>query len=134
LRFAVHPPGVIATTACAFAIAETVCAGREHLAEFYADVLARGGEGVMLRMGGIVVKVKPEADEEAEVVGIAPRTGSLIVGNARGVFKLTLPLRPEPPPRLGSLVTYRFNGETARGLPRHARLMRERPAETLRAA
>ena len=133
LRFAIFPPAEFVGTAHAFAIAETVCRSREHLREFVASIIASGGEGAMLRRGGQVVKCKPSCDAEAVVVEVIGATGSLVVESPHGSFKLACPLREDAPPGVGSVVTYRFSGWTARGLPRHARLMRERPAETMAA-
>lgn len=134
LRFAVHPPAEFVGTAHAFAIVETVCRGREHLREFVGGIVASGGEGAMLRRGSEVLKAKPTADAEAVVREVIGATGSLVVESAHGTFKLACPLREDAPPGVGALVTYIFSGFTARGLPRHARLMRERPAETMVAA
>ncbi len=131
LKFAVHPPAEFVATAHAFAIRETVCRGRDHLAQFVGSIIASGGEGAMLRRGGEVHKCKPSADAEAVVVAVMPRTGSLVVETPHGSFKLPCPLREDAPPGVGAVVTYRHAGFTSRGLPRHARLLRERPAETL---
>ena len=134
LRFAVFPPAEFVGTATAFSIQETVCRGRDHLREFVGAICAAGGEGAMLRRGREVHKVKPSTDAEALVVEVIGATGSLVVQSPHGSFKLACPLREDAPPGVGSVVTYRFSGWTARGLPRHARLMRERPAETMVAA
>ena len=134
LRFGVHPPAEFVGTAHAFAIVETVCRGREHLREFVGAICASGGEGAMLRSGGEVVKVKPTTDAEALVVEVMPSGCSIAVQSPHGSFKLAVPLGAFLPPSVGSLVTFRFNGWTAKGLPRHARLMRLRPAETMVAA
>ena len=133
LRFAVHPPAEFVGTASAFAIVETVCRGREHLREFVGAICAAGGEGAMLRRGREVHKVKPSTDSEAVVREVIGATGSLVVQSPHGFFKLACPLREDAPPGVGAVVTYRFTGFTSRGLPRHARLMRERPAETMAA-
>lgn len=133
LRFAVFPPAEFVGTAHAFAIAETVCSGREHLRSFVASIIASGGEGAMIRRGREVHKCKPSADAEARVVAVVGATGSLVVESPHGSFKLACPLRKDAPPGVGAVVTYRFAGFTSRGLPRHARLMRLRPAETLAA-
>ena len=134
LRFAVHPPAEFAGTTYAVVITETVCRGREHLREFVRTICASGGEGAMLRRGREIVKVKPSTDAEARVVEVMPSGCSIAVESPHGAFKLAVPLGAFLPPSVGSLVTFRFSGWTARGLPRHARLMRERPAETMAAA
>ena len=133
LRFAVFPPAEFAGTTYAVVITETVCRGREHLREFVRTICAAGGEGAMLRRGREVHKCKPSADAEAVVVEVMPSGCSIAVESRHGSFKLAVPLGAFLPPSVGSVVTFRFSGWTARGLPRHARLMRERPLETVAA-
>lgn len=110
-------------------------------------VVARGGEGLMLHRGGAryaagrsddLLKLKPYADAEARVVAINPgqgriegMMGSLEVRTPDGrEFSIgsgfTDAERADPPP-VGSWITYRYNGETATGLPRFARFLRRRP-------
>jgi DNA ligase-1 len=105
-----------------------------------------GGEGLMLHRGSSqyrgernsdLLKVKPYEDAEARVVEHVPgkgkhsgRLGALVVETADGKrFKLGTGLTDaerENPPAVGSWVTYRYNGTTAKGLPRFARFMRMR--------
>jgi len=111
-----------------------------------ADVVANGGEGLMLhhrqaryRAGRSedLLKYKPYQDAEARVVGHAPgkgkylgMTGALLVERPDGLrFRLGSGLsdaqRANPPP-IGTWVTYRYNGLTANGVPRFARFLRVR--------
>ena len=99
--------------------------------QFVGEIVAGGGEGAMLRRGREVHKCKPSTDAEARVVEVMPSGCSIAVESRHGAFKLAVPLGAFLPPSVGSVVTFRFSGWTARGLPRHARLMRERPAETM---
>ena len=112
-----------------------------------ARVLARGGEGLILHRGDApyragrsddVLKLKPYEDAEARVIGINPGQGRL--EGLMGSLDVRTPdgrefaigsgftdaERAAPPP-LGSWITYRYNGETATGLPRFARFLRRRP-------
>lgn len=112
-----------------------------------AEVLARGGEGLVLHRGdapyragrGVgLLKVKPCDDAEAQVMAIHPGRGRL--AGRMGALALRTPdgrrfalgsgfsdaERAQPPP-VGSWVTYRFSGVTATGLPRFARFLRRRP-------
>ena len=110
------------------------------------QVVASGGEGLMLhhrnaryRVGRSddLLKYKPYEDAEARVVAHTPgkgkyagMLGALVVRQADGrQFRLgsgfTDAQRSTPPP-VGSLVTYRYNGLTSKGLPRFARFMRIR--------
>lgn len=109
-------------------------------------VVAAGGEGLMLHhrdarylpgRSDALLKLKPHDDAEARVLGHLPgrgkyagMTGALLVERADGArFRIGSGLsdaeRAAPPPA-GSLVTYRFNGLTANGLPRFPRYLRVR--------
>ncbi|WP_374247686.1 DNA ligase [Thermomonas sp.] len=109
-------------------------------------VVAGGGEGLVLHRvdahyrGGRsddLLKYKPAADAEARVVGYRPGNGkyaglvgALLVEDARGrTFALGSGLSDTDrlhPPRPGSVVTYRYDGLTAKGTPRFARYLRVR--------
>ncbi|MGB7754778.1 MAG: DNA ligase [Salinisphaera sp.] len=112
-----------------------------------AKVLARGGEGLVLHRGSRdytpgrhagLLKVKPYRDAEARVIDIHPghgrlkgMMGSLEVRMADGRrFAIgtgfTDDQRADPPP-VGSWITFRYQGETATGLPRFARFLHRRP-------
>lgn len=120
--------------------------GQPQLDRQLKQVVAAGGEGLMLhhhnaryRAGRSdhLRKYKPHDDAEARVVGYtagqgkyAGQVGALLVIGADGMrFRLGSGLsdadRARPPP-LGSRVTYRYNGLTAKGTPRFARYLRVR--------
>lgn len=113
-------------------------------------VIRAGGEGLMLHRADApyragrsddLLKLKPFADAEAVVIGYLPgkgkyagMLGALIVERADGLrFNLGSGLsdaqRRNPPP-LGTRITYSFQGVTARGVPRFARLLRIRDDAT----
>lgn len=110
-------------------------------------VLARGGEGLVLHRGSRdytagrhagLLKVKPYEDAEARVVAINPGQGRLagLMGSVEVRMAdgrrfaigsgFTDAQRADPPP-VGSWITFRYQGETATGLPRFARFLRRRP-------
>jgi DNA ligase-1 len=114
------------------------------------QVVAAGGEGLMLHRGDApyragrsddLLKLKPQADAEGRVVGYLPgkgkyagRLGALIIECENGLqFHLGSGLsdaqRSHPPP-LGTRITYAYQGLTARGVPRFARLLRIRVEES----
>lgn len=110
-------------------------------------VLARAGEGLVLHRGPAayvpgrsddLLKLKPYADAEARVLGVNPGQGR--IEGLMGSLDVRTPdgrefsigsgfsddQRADPPP-IGAWITYRYNGETATGLPRFARFLRRRP-------
>ena len=109
-------------------------------------VLAGGGEGLMLQhalapyragRSDTLLKLKQGRDAEARVVGYRPgkgkyagMTGALLVEDAHGRrFALGSGLRDADravPPAIGSIVTFRYDGLTAKGTPRFARFQRVR--------
>lgn len=106
----------------------------------------QGAEGLMLHhqdalyttgRSSHLLKLKSFQDTEAEVIGYRPgkgkyqgMVGALVVKTQDGkTFAigsgLTDALR-EHPPAIGSIVTYRYNGYTNKGIPRFARFLRVR--------
>lgn len=122
------------------------CTGAKHLLAERDRVVALGGEGVMLRKpeseyeagrSPTLLKVKPQDDAEATVIAHLPgkgkfegKLGSLRVRTAEGIeFSIgtgfTDTQRESPPP-VGSVVTFRYRGLTAKGLPRFPSFLRVR--------
>ena len=111
------------------------------------EVLAKGGEGLILHRGSAaykagrnsgLLKVKLYEDAEARVTGINPGQGRLegLMGsiNVQTPGGQTFAIgsgftdkQRANPPAVDSWITYRFNGRTANGLPRFARFLRLRP-------
>ncbi len=113
------------------------------------QTVSQGGEGLVLHRSDALwhpgrtdalYKLKPEPDEEGQVVGHQPgkgrlkgQTGALIVKMSSGQrFALGSGLsdaqRREPPP-IGAWVTYRYRDRTPSGLPRFASFLRVRDPE-----
>lgn len=130
----------------AVAVPQERATTHEDLQALLDKTVKMGGEGLMLHRGSSnyrgernndLLKVKPYDDAEARVIEHVPgkgkhsaRVGALVVETADGKrFKLGTGLTDaerENPPAIGSWVTYRYNGTTAKGLPRFARFMRVR--------
>lgn len=128
------------------AVPQRRVADRTALQRLFDEVLAGGGEGLMLHRADArwqpgrseaLRKLTPWLDAEARVVGYLPgkgrlqgRVGALRVETADGRrFRigsgLSDALRANPP-ALGALVTYRYRELTPAGLPRFPRYLRER--------
>jgi DNA ligase-1 len=120
------------------AAAQSHLADRAALATRLRDVVAAGGEGLMLHRAdapfvagrtGHLVKVKPVHDAEAVVAShragtgrLAGRLGALdVVDDAGRFFRvgsgLTDAVR-DAPPAVGERIVFRHRGRTASGLPR----------------
>ncbi len=128
------------------AVAQAAVDGPAALQRRLKQVVREGGEGLVLHRAdaayvsgrsALLLKLKPQQDAEAVVVGHlrghgrnAGRLGALRVRMAQGVefhlgSGLSDALREAPPP-LGSVVTFTYRGRTAAGVPRFASYLRRR--------
>jgi len=114
------------------------CTGVDHLRAELLRVEALGGEGLMLREPGsnyvvgrstTLLKVKSFQDAEARVVGHAPgagkhkgRVGALVVELADGTrFNVGTGMSDAErtsPPKLGAIITFRYQELSDDGVPR----------------
>ena len=119
---------------------------REALNHYLEQLTEEGAEGLMLHRGSALhqagrsddlMKVKLYDDAEAVVLGYTGGKGQF--EGMMGAIKVRLAdgremkigsgfsrLERQTPPPVGSIITYRYNGHTASGLPRFARFMRIR--------
>lgn len=120
------------------------CRGADHLRDELARVESLGGEGLMLRQPGsryeagrstTLLKVKTFHDAEARVVDHLPgtgrhkgRLGAVLVELADGTsFSIGTGFsdaQRERPPAIGSLVTFRYQELSDRGVPRFPSFVR----------
>lgn len=139
--FAGHP------SAHAYVIEQRPVSDHRHLRRELKRIEALGGEGIILRRPGSpytrgrsrdILKVKPYADMEAVVRAHLPgkgrnrgRLGSLLVQlpGSRTRFKIGTgfsdALRENPPP-VGTLITFKYYGFHASGIPRFPSFLRVR--------
>ncbi len=123
-------------------------ASHAEVKQWLMQVQQAGGEGLMLKRydapylvgrSPLLLKMKAYQDGEATVLAYLPGKGkytglmgALLVRDAQGrQFKIGSGFsdaQRQTPPAIGSVITYRFNGYTDRGLPRFARFDREYPA------
>jgi DNA ligase-1 len=128
------------------AVRQVKVADHQTLLAMMRNVVAAGGEGLMLHRGaslyraernGDLLKLKPFDDAEARVIGHVPgkgkyqgQLGALVVETAQGVrFKLGSGLSDAEraaPPAIGATVTYRYRGLNKSGIPRFATFLRVR--------
>ncbi len=120
------------------------CQGADHLREELARVEALGGEGLMLRQPGsryeagrspTLLKVKTFHDAEARVVDHLPgtgrhkgRLGAVVVelpdGTSFSIGTGFSDAQREQPPAIGSVVTFRYQELSDRGVPRFPSFVR----------
>jgi len=122
-----------------------------HLQEVFNSVIHRGGEGLMLHHQNAqyksgrnkqLMKLKPFSDDEAKVIAhikgkgkYQGQLGALKVRTAQGVvFKIGSgfsDIERKNPPKIGSIITFKYSGKTKRGVPRFASYLRVRyPSNT----
>lgn len=125
-------------------IYHSICAGKAQLLKMLDEVVAQGGEGLVLRRAGsfyerkrsdTFLKVKKWFDAEATVIAHVEGTrpglcGALKVINKEGkIFKvasgMTEAMAHSPPP-IGTIITYKWDTLTKDGIPRPASFVRIR--------
>ena len=127
-------------------IEQKKCKNTKNMQEFLQSVLDRGGEGLIVKdasreyftgRSSSVLKVKKVYDMEAEVIGykegrgkFSGMMGSLHVRLKDGIdFFVGSGFSSEVrqnPPKIGSVVTFKYYGFTKKGKPKFASFMRVR--------
>lgn len=128
------------------AVAQRVVADRVELRRLLDNTVRAGGEGLMLHLAAapyitgrsdVLVKLKPQLDTEALVVG--HRAGKGKYTGLLGALEVETPegrrfligagfsdAQRKAPPLVGSSITYRYRDLTSTGLPRFASFLRVR--------
>jgi DNA ligase-1 len=121
-------------------------ASKAELFQKLQQLEQQGAEGLMLHhqdaryktgRSSDLLKLKSYQDTEAQVIGYRPgkgkyqgMTGALIVKTQDGkTFAIGSGLTDflrQHPPAIGTVITYRYNGFTKKGIPRFARFLRVR--------
>jgi DNA ligase 1 len=130
-------------------VEQSTCQGREDLDAYLQFIVNQKGEGVVLKdpslsyrsgRGKYAFKVKPSWDMEGEVIALnkgkgkyREMMGSLTLKLESGVvFKLGGGFSKEErqnPPKVGSIVTFKYHGFTKKGKPKFASFLRLRKSE-----
>lgn len=124
-----------------------ICKDREHLDSEMKRVVDMGGEGMMIRdpksmyeyrRSNTMLKVKQSHDDEAVVIQKIKGTGrcsnmmgALLVRNGEGIeFKVGSGFTDADrrnPPKIGSIITYKYYEKTKNGKPRFPIYLRPHP-------
>ena len=130
-------------------VAQERCKNAVHLIAERDRIVALGGEGLMLRKpeseyeagrSPTLLKVKPQDDAEATIIAHLPGKGKLSgkLGSIRvrtdegrefSIGTGFTDAQRETPPPIGTRITYRFRGLTAKGIPRFPAFLRVRKDE-----
>ena len=125
----------------------SLCHGKEHLLEEANKIFEAKGEGMMIKSpkcqyersrSDQLLKVKQFFDTEATVIGHQKGTGrcwdmcgALLMKGDNGIkFKIGsgfTDAQRKSPPKIGSRVTYKYQGLTNDGLPRFPIFLRIHP-------
>ena len=116
-----------------------------ELREFFNAVIAKGGEGVILRDSQTAFKLKAQNDAECKIIDytrgngrLNGKIGAIIcesledknAGIKQGkIFRIGSGLDDkmrENPPKIGTIISYKFSGITRNGMPKHTRFWRIR--------
>lgn len=127
----------LAGSTVAQVVAHTACTGAAHLDAVFAELVALGAEGLMLRKPGSaydqkrsanLLKYKPFESDEAVVIGhetgagrLAGVIGALVCQWKDKIFRVGTGLSDAAridPPSIGALVSFGFCGVTDGGVPR----------------
>lgn len=113
------------------------------LKDFFNAVVAKGGEGVIVRDSTTAYKLKAQNDAECKIIDFSRGNGRLngkvgaiicesIEDKNSGIkggkiFRVGSGLSDEMrtnPPKIGTIITYKFSGVSKNGIPKHTRFLR----------
>ncbi|PSM52329.1 DNA ligase [Campylobacter blaseri] len=127
-------------------IEQKIVKNNEEVFEFLDEVVSKGGEGVVVREPSLIyenarsnriLKLKKFKDSECKVVAInkgngkyKDKMGSITCEKEDGVrFKIGTGFNDEireNPPKIGDIITYKYQNLTKKGIPRFAVFLRIR--------
>jgi DNA ligase-1 len=138
-----HAKRILKNAAHGIVIPFWVCKSKAQLLKKLDEVIAAGGEGLMLRKPGSVyerkrsdtlLKVKKWHDAEAVIIEHVQGTRRGLTGSLKVITKEGLVFKvigltekmAHTPPRIGTVITYRYHTLSKNGTPRPAVFWRER--------
>lgn len=115
----------------------------KELQDFFDAVVAKGGEGVILRDSHTAFKLKAQHDAECKIIDytrgkgrLSGKVGAIVcesladknAGIKNGIiFRIGSGLSDEMrtnPPKIGTIITYKFSSVSKNGVPLHTRFWR----------
>lgn len=115
----------------------------KELQDFFDAVVAKGGEGVILRNSHTAFKLKAQHDAECKIIDytrgkgrLSGKVGAIVCesladknsGIKNGIiFRIGSGLSDEMrenPPKIGTIITYKFSGVSKNSVPLHTRFWR----------
>lgn len=115
----------------------------KELQDFFDAVVAKGGEGVILRDSHTAFKLKAQHDAECKIIDytrgkgrLSGKVGAIVcesladknAGIKNGIiFRIGSGLSDEMrtnPPKIGTIITYKFSGVSKNSVPLHTRFWR----------
>lgn len=115
----------------------------KELQDFFDAAVAKGGEGVILRDSHTAFKLKAQHDAECKIIDytrgkgrLSGKVGAIVcesladknAGIKNGIiFRIGSGLSDEMrenPPKIGTIITYKFSGVSKNGVPLHTRFWR----------
>lgn len=113
------------------------------LKDFFNAVVAKGGEGLIVRDSTTAYKLKAQNDAECKIIDFSRgkgrlngKVGAIICESLEDknsgikggkIFRIGSGLSDEMrtnPPKIGMIITYKFSGVSKNGIPKHARFLR----------
>lgn len=113
------------------------------LKDFFNAVVAKGGEGVIVRDSTTAYKLKVQNDAECKIIDFSRgkgrlngKVGAIICESLEDknsgikggkIFRIGSGLSDKMrtnPPKIGTIITYKFSGVSKNGIPKHTRFLR----------
>lgn len=124
-------------------ISQHAFSSEKELWDFFNSIIKKGGEGVIMRDSISAYKLKAQNDAECKIIDfsrgkgrLTGKVGAIVCesledknsGITKGkIFRIGSGLSDEfraNPPKIGTIITYKFSGLSKNGFPKHTRFLR----------